>query len=114
MINPIEEVKAFFHSIEPEDLSVKILSLTPIICNIFLEVKKNQLLDAGEHEKLKEIALTVKDWRVGQLILIPYLAKQLEKMSFKQRLFTLSGLTIVAVIHESHLDNVIDLAKRTP
>jgi hypothetical protein len=106
MINPIEKVRVFFHSIEPDDLSVKVLSLIPIICNIFLEVKKNQLLDIGEQENLKKIALTVKDWRVGQLILIPYIAKQLEKMTFKQRLLTFSGLTIVVVIHEAHLEGI--------
>ena len=107
MINPIEEVKKFFHSIEPEDLSVKMFSLIPIICNIFLEIKKNQLLDTGEQEKLKKIALVVKDWRLGQLILIPYIAKQLEKITFTQRLLTLSGLTIVVVIHEVHLEGMI-------
>lgn len=87
------------------------LSCIPVICNLFLEVKKNQFAENGK--TLKEITDIVKDWRAGQLMLIPFIAKKLEEMSFKQRLVALGGMTFCAVVHEVHLDGVIEQAERT-
>lgn len=112
MINPIDKARELFQAVEPEDFSVKVLALIPVICNLFLEVKKNQLHAEGKYKKLKEIACIVKNWRVGQLILIPYIAKQLETMTFKGRFCALGALTVFAVIHDAHLDGVMELAEK--
>ena len=112
MIDPIQKVTEIFQTIEPDDLSVKFLAMIPIICNLFLEVKKNQLQESQEYEKLQRVGEVIKTWRIVQIILIPYIAERLENMTFRQRFCALSCLSIFAVIHESHLESVIDLAQK--
>ena len=112
MINPIEKMKDAFHTIEPKHLSLKVLSAIPILCNIFLAVKEKQLSEKGDFKQLNQIAQVVNDWRVLQLLLIPYIARQVEKMSFKQRTTTIIGLVTVAVVHEAHLEGVREQAEK--
>lgn len=112
MINPLTPLNQFFESVGPEDtVTTRMLSCIPVICNLFLEAKKNQLAEDGK--TLKEITDIVKDWRVGQLLIIPLIARKLEEMSLKQRLIALGGMTFCAVVHEVHLDGVIEQAERT-
>lgn len=73
-------------------------------------MKKNQLLSTGDQDKLKQIVGTVNRWRVAQLLLIPFIAKLLNQMTFRKRIVSLVGLTTFIVIHESHLDGIRDLA----
>ena len=112
MINPLTPLNQLFEGVGPENtITIRTLSCIPVICNLYLEAKKNQFEHDGK--MLKEVTDIVKDWRVGQLLLIPMIARKLEEMSFKQRLMALGGLTLCAVVHEVHLDGVIEQAERT-
>ena len=112
MVNPIEKVKEIFRTVPPDSQGIKIFAAIPIIGNLFLEVKKNQLADAEKYEDLKKIAKVIKDWRAVQFLCIPFFAKYLEKMTFKQRFASFTGMTVVAVSSEVHLENVMNLAEK--
>lgn len=112
MVKPIEKVKEFFRMIPPDSQSIKIFAAIPIICNLFLEVKKNQLSETKEYEDLKKVTKVIKDWRAVQLLCFPFIAKYLEKMTFKQRNALLVVATVLAVTSEVHVEKVMDLAEK--
>lgn len=112
MINPIEKTKEIFRTVPPDSQAIKIFAAVPIIGNLFLEVKKNQLAEEEKYEDLMKIAKVIKDWRAIQLLCLPFIAKYLENMTFKQRFASFTGMTIVAVTSEVHLEKVMNLAEK--
>ncbi len=105
MINLLKVAEGYIHGVEPGSYAERFFALTPVVNNLFLEVKRLQL-EQTDSQKLKIIAGTVSFWLWGQVIWSPVLAKVMEHLSFKWRTMTFISLTIYYIAAEKHIEYV--------
>lgn len=102
MFNPLMIAQNYIHNVEHGSRAEKVFSLTPIVNNIFLEVKRLQL-ENTDKPQLKKIAGTISAYLWWQVIWAPALAKLQGYLSFKNRTIVFIGLAIYYPLSERHI-----------
>lgn len=103
MLNPLALAKQYIHRVEPGSKTEKAFALTPIINNVFLEVKRFQL-EGDNKTQLKRTATTTSNYLWAQVIWAPLLAKLQGHLSFKWRTMVFIGLAIYYPLSERHIE----------
>ena len=103
MTDPIDRVFNYCHQRQPHEWEVKFISVLPIVNNIFLQIKSEQLSNTNR-KALQDFGWVFKCGLCAQILICGKpLAMILEHLTFKDRVRTLFNTTLYVILSHEHI-----------
>ncbi|MCB1107593.1 MAG: hypothetical protein KDK76_05820 [Chlamydiia bacterium] len=107
MTSYINQAITYFENLEHDNYAVMGIAVVPVVNNLFLEVKRNQL-EENHPEQLKKIGKTLSYGLRGQVFVhAPLLAKLFIRLSLKNRIKGFVYLTTYLLVSDAHINHVM-------
>ena len=103
MVDPIGKTLDYFYAIQSDSIDAKLLSLLPLINNLFFQIKKEHIYETDQRE-LKRFGWVLRAGLFVQIFLYAKpLSMYLERISFKRRTRAIFNISIYVIFSDMHI-----------